>query len=206
MRKSRLLAVLAYCCGFAACGSGDSKTTGNLDALPVPTGTGGTTGIDADLAVGGSSGSGGSVGYDAATVPGDACPSLAGDYAVTTQIISTTCRLGLNTITPSTYTFTQVAPSCQFTMTNSIYSGSVYAGHFVMAGASAKVTWDSVVPPPTSVGYSLTYTAEDLTITPGATAATSTLSGTFSWHSGAGCDGTTNVCSGTVAAGCPTPQ
>jgi hypothetical protein len=121
--------------------------------------------------------------------------------------VSTTCSLGLHTITqPITYTFTQTAPSCKFTMTNSIYPGSTYTGHFTMAGSNAKVTWDSVDSAPTVAGYALTYTGEDLTITPAVAPATSTVSGSFTWHSAAGCDGTTNVCSGTVAAGCPTPQ
>jgi hypothetical protein len=140
-------------------------------------------------------------------LPGDSCPNLAGTYNVTTQVISTTCKLGLNVITqPITYVFTQAAPSCAFTMTNSVYPGSVYTGHFTMAGSNAQVTWDSVAPTPTSAGYALTYTAESLTIVPGPTPETSALFGTFAWHSGAACDGTTNVCSGSVPAGCPTPQ
>ena len=140
-------------------------------------------------------------------VPGDSCSNLAGTYNVTTEIVSTDCKKGLNVITqPITYVFTQAAPSCAFTMTNSVYSGSVYTGHFTMAGSNAQVTWDSVAPTPSSAGYALTYTAESLTIVPGATPETSALFGTFSWHSGAACDGTTNVCSGSVPAGCPTPQ
>jgi hypothetical protein len=137
----------------------------------------------------------------------DSCANLAGAYSLTTQIVSTTCKLGLNVITqPITYTFTQAAPSCQFTMANSIYAGSTYKGHFVMAGSNAKVIWDSVNPPPSSAGYALTYTGEDLIITPGATSSTSTIIGSFAWHSAAGCDGTTNVCNGLVPAGCPTPK
>jgi hypothetical protein len=134
---------------------------------------------------------------------GDECPSLAGEYSVTTEIVSTTCALGLHTITqPITYTFAQAAPSCDFTMTNSVYPGSTYTGHFTVAGSEAKVTWDSVDPTPSAAGHDLTYTGEDLAIT----LATSALAGTFDWHSAAGCDGTTNVCSGTVPAGCATPQ
>ncbi len=228
MTKTRLFTALVSCACLVACGSGGGGTNGNIatdgadngarsdsalaptpddtDASPVASAAGGNVGLDGSLGAGGSPGGGGMVGSDGGTGSGDGCPSLAGAYAVTTQIVSTTCRLGLNAITPSTYTFTQTAPGCQFTMTNSIYSGSVYAGHFVMAGTNAKVIWDSVDPPPTSVGYALSYTAEDLTLTPGATAAASTLFGTFTWHSAAECDGTTNVCSGTVSAGCPTPQ
>jgi hypothetical protein len=74
-----------------------------------------------------------------------------------------------------------------------------------MVGTNAKVTWDSVVPAPTSAGYALTYTAEDLTIVPGPTPDTSALFGTFTWQSAAACGGTTNVCHGAVPAGCPTP-
>ena len=137
----------------------------------------------------------------------DACPNLAGAYKLTTEIVSTTCKVGLNVITqPDTYTFTQTAPSCQFTMTNSIYTGPIYAGHFAMAGSQAKVIWDSVTPAPTAATYAITYTSEDLTITPGTTVGSSTIVGTFTWHSAAGCDGTTNVCNGSVPAGCPTPQ
>ena len=131
------------------------------------------------------------------------CPALAGDYSVTSEIVSTTCALGLHTITqPITYTFTQTAPSCDFTMTNSVYQGPIYTGHFTVDGSQVKVTWDSVDPTPSAAGHALTYTGEDLTITP----ATASLAGTFSWQSAAGCDGTTNVCNGTVPAGCPTPQ
>jgi hypothetical protein len=109
----------------------------------------------------------------------------------------------LHTITqPITYTFEQTAPSCDFTMTNSVYPDSTYTGHFTVEGTQVKVTWDSVSPTPSAAGHALTYTGEDLTITP----ATLALAGTFSWQSAAGCDGTTNVCNGSVPAGCPTPQ
>jgi hypothetical protein len=161
------------------CGSGhtNSGTTG--------TGTGTGTGIDTGTGTGTGTGT---------VVVGDNCPDLSGAYSVTTEIVSTTCRLGLHTITqPDTYTFTQIAPSCQFTMINSIYPSSVYAGHFVVEGALTKVIWDSQ-------SHALTYTAEDLTIAPG------TLSGSFTWHSGAACDGTTNVCNGSLPTGCATPQ
>jgi hypothetical protein len=138
---------------------------------------------------------------------GTGCPSLAGAYTLTTQVVTTTCRVGLNTITqPVVYTFTQTAPACTFTMTNSVYTGPTYTGHFAMEGSNAKVVWDSVSPAPTAAGYALTYTAEDITIIPGATQATSVISGTFSWTSAAACEGTTNICNGAVPAGCPTPQ
>jgi hypothetical protein len=138
---------------------------------------------------------------------GDNCPSLAGAYSLTTEIVSTTCSVGLHAITePASYTFTQAAPSCNFTMTNSIYAGSTYTGHFAMEGSQAKVIWDSVAPAPSVAGYALTYTGEDLTITPAAAPATSTIVGSFTWQSAAACDGTTNVCNGSVPAGCLTPQ
>ena len=131
------------------------------------------------------------------------CPDLAGTYTVTTEIVSTTCSLGLHAITqPIAYTFTQSAPSCAFTMTNGVYPGSTYAGRFTVNGGRVSVTWDSVNPPPTVAGYALSYTGESLTIAP----ATGTLSGSFSWHSAAGCDGTTNVCNDAVPAGCLTPR
>ena len=75
-----------------------------------------------------------------------------------------------------------------------------------MAGGKAKVIWDSVAPAPTILTYALSYTSEDLAITPGTTAATSTIVGSFAWHSAADCDGTTNVCNGAIPAGCPTPK
>ena len=141
-------------------------------------------------------GSGGSGG----TGPADSCADFSGAYSVTTEIVATTCRLGLHAITPSiTWTFAQTAPSCSFTMTNSLYAGSQYSGYFTMVGAQATVTWTSVVPAPSAVGYALTYTGENLTISPGA------ISGSFDWSSAALCTGTTNVCNGSVATGCPTP-
>jgi hypothetical protein len=134
------------------------------------------------------------------------CPDLAGAYSVTTEIVSTTCAVGLHVITePITWTFAQTAPSCDFTMTNSLYPSSVYTGSFTMVGTQAKVTWTSVSPNPTVGGFALSYTSENLTISPAVSPAVSTLSGSFVWHSGAGCDGTTNVCHGSVPSGCLTP-
>jgi hypothetical protein len=94
----------------------------------------------------------------------------------------------------------QTAPSCSFTMTNSLYPDSLYSGYFTMDGAQAKVTWTSVVPAPAAVGGALTYTGENLTISPGA------ISGSFDWSSAASCTGTTNVCNGSVPSGCLTPN
>jgi hypothetical protein len=139
--------------------------------------------------------------------PTDECSSFAGSYGVTTEIVSTTCPLGLHVITqPVTWTFVQNAPSCSFTMTNSLYPGSVYSGYFTMAGTEAQVTWTSVVPAPLVSGRSLTYTSESLTIVPGVPPATGTLSGSFVWSSAYPCTGTTNVCHGSVASGCLTPN
>ena len=178
--------LVIFLCSLSLLGCGSGHTNSGT------TGTG--TGIDTATGAGTGTGTG-------TVVVGDNCPDLSGAYSVTTEIVSTTCRLGLHTITqPDTYTFTQIAPSCQFTMINSVYPSSVYAGHFVVAGDSAKVIWDSETPALTSTGYALTYTAEDLTIAPG------TLSGSFTWHSGAACDGTTNVCNGSVPTGCAIPQ
>jgi hypothetical protein len=176
----------------------DTAPTNTIDATPT------SNGIDASIAdaidTGLTTG-------DIDAGRNDSCPNLAGAYILTTQIVSTTCKLGLNTVTqPITYTFKQTAPSCSFTMTASIYPSSTYTGHFVMAGGKAKVFWDSVSPAPSILTYALTYTGEDLAIMPGATAATSTIAGTFTWHSAADCDGTTNVCSGALPAGCPTPK
>jgi hypothetical protein len=84
-------------------------------------------------------------------------------------------------------------------MTNSIYASTVYTGYFTMKGTQATVTWTSAVPAPISGGHALTYTSEDLTIT-----APATVSGSFAWHSAYGCDGTTNICHGSVPAGCLT--
>lgn len=137
----------------------------------------------------------------------DNCPNLAGAYSVTTEIVSTTCSVGLHTITePITWTFVQTAPSCSFTMTNSVYPSSQYTGHFTMVGNNAEVTWTSVNPAPTVLGTTLTYTSENLTIIPGVAPATGTISGSFNFHSSSPCDGTTNVCHGSIAGGCPTPN
>ena len=144
------------------------------------------------------------------TITGSAaatCPSLAGAYIVTTEIVSTTCAVGLHTITqPVTWTFAQTAPSCNFTMTNSVYPGSGYAGYFTMVGNNAKVTWTSVTPAPTVLGYTLTYTSENLTIVPAVAPATATISGSFDFSMSAPCTGTTNVCHGPIPAGCATPN
>jgi hypothetical protein len=144
-------------------------------------------------------------GGSSSNVPADNCSNFAGTYSVTTEIVSTTCNLGLHAITPATLTVVQTAPSCSFTMTNSLYPSSQYAGYFTMQGNQATVTWTSVNPAPTVAGYSLTYKAENLTITPAVAPAAATISGSFDWHSGAGCDGTTNVCHGSVA-NCLTPN
>ena len=69
----------------------------------------------------GPAGSGGSGG----TGPADTCSDFSGTYSVTTEIVSTDCALGLHAISSSvTWTFAQTAPSCNFTMTNSLYQGS----------------------------------------------------------------------------------
>jgi hypothetical protein len=91
-------------------------------------------------------------------------------------------------------------------MTNSLYPGSQYAGHFTMVGSNAEVTWTSVTPAPTVLGTTLTYTSEALTIIPAVAPATATISGSFNFHSSSPCDGTTNVCHGSIAAGCLTPN
>jgi hypothetical protein len=101
---------------------------------------------------------------------------------VTTEIVSTTCAVGLHTITqPITWTFVQTAPSCNFTMTNSVYPASQYAGHFTMVGNNAQVTWTSVTPAPTVLGATLTYTSENLTIIPAVAPAAATISGSFNF-------------------------
>ena len=231
MTKTRLFAVLSVSLCWISCGSssttspGDAAPTSAVDTAPTSAiDTAVTTTVDApaasdtapinavDVAPINVIDSSITNAVDTAPTLGDidgganaSCPNLAGAYILTTQIVSTTCKLGLNTITqPITYTFKQTAPSCSFTMTASIYPSSTYTGHFVMAGGKAKVIWDSVAPAPTILSYALTYTGEDLTITPGTTAATSMIAGSFTWHSGADCDGTTNVCNGAVPAGCPT--
>ena len=105
---------------------------------------------------------------DAGTaVPADNCASFAGTYDVTTEIVSTTCPAGLHAISqPVTWTFVQTAPSCRFTMTNSLYSTTQYAGYFTMQGTSATVTWTSASPAPIVGARSLTYTSETLTVHP----------------------------------------
>ncbi len=139
--------------------------------------------------------------------PVDDCADLAGAYSVTTEIVSTNCPLGLHVISqPVTWTFVQSAPSCAFTMTNSLYPSSVYAGYFTMLGSQATVTWTSVDPTPTVSGRALTYSSESLTITPAVGTASATLSGSFAWNSAYPCTGTTNVCHGSVASGCLTPN
>jgi hypothetical protein len=149
------------------------------------------------LACSGSSGGNGGGG-----APADNCSNLAGAYSVTSEIVATDCPVGLHVITqPITWTFVQTAPSCSFTMTNSLYAGSQYSGYFTTQGTQATVTWTSVNPAPTSAGYALTYTSENLVI-----AAPGTLSGSFGWSSGYGCTGTTNICHGSVSSGCATPE
>jgi hypothetical protein len=139
--------------------------------------------------------------------PTDNCSSFAGTYSVTTEIVSTDCPLGLHAITqPITWTFVQTAPSCSFTMTNSLYPSSQYSGHLSMDGTQAKVTWTTVSPAPVVSGRALTYTSENLTIRPAVAPATATISGSFAWTSAYPCSGTTNVCHGTVASGCLTPN
>lgn len=155
---------------------------------------------------GSSSGSGGGGGTGGGSASDD-CSSFAGTYDVTTEIVSTTCPVGLHAITqPVTWVFTQAAPSCNFTMTNSLYPGSLYSGRFVMEGGTAKVTWASVAPAPVVGGRALGYTAESLTIRPAVAPAHATISGSFDWSSAYPCTGTTNVCSGSIAAGCATPN
>jgi hypothetical protein len=150
---------------------------------------------------GGGSGSGSGSGSSSGGAPADNCPSLAGTYDVTSEIVSTDCPVGLHVITePITWTFVQTAPSCSFKMTNSLYPTSQYAGTFTMEGTQAKVTWTSVSPAPVSAGHALTYTSESLTVT-----GTATLSGSFAWSSAYGCTGTTNICHGSVSAGCANP-
>ncbi len=162
------------------------------------------------LGCGGSSdgaGSGGAAGADAGhDAGGDThdCVSVAGAYAVTTQIVSAPdCAVSVGRKTAATYTFTQTAPSCAFTMTNSVYPESRYEGVLTMQGAQVDVTWTTVVPAPLAGGYALTYTSEHLTITPASGATTASLSGSFDWSTSA-CSGTTNVCNGSVAS-CTTP-
>lgn len=161
------------------------------------------------LACGDSGGNGGTGGNGGAggSPPADDCASFAGSYEVTTEIVSTDCPAGLHVVTqPVFWTFTQSAPSCDFTMSNSLYPSSQYTGRFTMSGSQAKVTWTSVEPAPIAGGHALTYTSENLTIVPAASPAPATLSGSFDWNSAYPCTGTTNVCHGSIAAGCPTPN
>lgn len=137
--------------------------------------------------------------------PAESCPNFAGTYSVTTEIVSTNCPVGLHVVTGATWTVLQTAPSCSFTMTNSVYPGSQYTGTFSMEGTQAKVTWTSVSPTPTVAGYALTYASEDLTISPAVAPATSTISGSFAWNNAYPCTGSTDVCHGSVAS-CTTPN
>jgi len=186
----------------SATGSTDSaidSTTGSTDSATS------STDSATDSATGSTDSATGST--DSASTPIGGCPDLSGAYNVTTEIVSTTCPLGLHVITqPITWTFVQTAPSCNFTMTNSLYPTSHYAGQFSMVGTQAKVTWTSSTPAPLVSGYALTYTAENLTIAPAVPPAAATLSGSFDWSSAYPCTGTTNVCSGSVASGCLTPK
>ena len=142
-----------------------------------------------------------------ANVPANDCANFAGTYNVTTEIVSTNCPAGLHTISqPVTWTFAQTAPSCRFTMSNLLYPNAVYTGYFTMQGTAATVTWTSVSPAPVVAAHALSYTSETLTIHPAAGSASGTVSGSFAWNSAYPCSGTTNVCSGTIAAGCATPN
>ena len=191
-----------------ATGSIDSAT-GSLDtatgSLDTATGSLDTATRSLDTATGSLDTATGSL--DTAGTPIGGCPDLSGTYNVTTEIVSTTCPLGLHVITqPITWTFVQAAPSCNFTMTNSLYPASHYAGQFSMVGTQAKVTWTSATPAPIVSGFALTYSAETLTIAPAVPPAAAKLSGSFDWSSAYPCTGTTNVCSGSVASGCLTPN
>ena len=135
------------------------------------------------------------------------CTDFSGTYDVTTEVVATDCSLGLHAISqPVRWKFLQTAPSCDFHMNNSLYPDCVYTGYFTMTGTQAKITWTQVVPAPLVAGRTLTYTSEDLTIAAGADGGGGILSGTFAWGSSAPCTGTTNVCHGSVPAGCPTPN
>jgi hypothetical protein len=187
MTKTRLFAALS--CSFCLISCGSSSTSNSIEASAMTSDASATTNDN-----------------DASATTNDGCPNLAGVYSLTTEIVSTTCKLGLHVITEATYTFTQTAPSCNFTMANTVYPSAKYTGHFAMSGSQAKVIWDLIDPAPSAAGYALTYTAVNLVITPGATVAASTIIGSFAWHSAANCDGATNVCNGAVPAGCLTPQ
>jgi hypothetical protein len=153
---------------------------------------------------GGASGGGSSGGGGATT---DDCPSFAGSYQLTTEIVSTTCPVGLHALTQGVFWyFTQTAPSCSFTMTNSLYSGSTYSGYFSWDGTQGKITWTSVTPSPMVAGHALTYSSEDLTIIPWSHGTPGTVWGSFDWSSAYPCTGTTNVCRGNAASSCLTPD
>jgi len=198
--KRVLVTVLAASAVALACSSSGGDDTDGGTATDGGDGGGGS-GSD----TGGSSGSdtGGSSGSDTGTV-GNNCTDFAGAYDVTTEIVATDCSLGLHTITqPVKWTFTQSAPSCAFTMKNSVYPDCVYSGYFTMAAAGAKITWTQVVPDPIVASRTLTYTSEDLSIS---VSSGRIIFGSFNWSSSSPCTGTTNVCHGTVPAGCATPN
>jgi hypothetical protein len=139
--------------------------------------------------------------------PANNCSDFSGPYSLTTEIVSTTCPVGLHVITQAiTWTFVQTAPSCNFTMTNSLYPDSQYSGYFSTQGSGAKVTWTSVAPAPSVGGYALTYTSEDLTVSPAVAPGTPTISGSVAWSSAYPCTGTTNVCNGSAASDCLIPN
>ncbi len=191
-RGINLKHVLVTALAASAVALGCSSSDGDTD--------GGTT---ADGGDGGSGSDGGSSGSDAAA--DNNCTDFAGVYDVTTEIVATDCSLGLHTITqPVKWTFTQSAPSCAFTMKNSVYPDCVYSGYFTMAGAGAKITWTKVVPDPLVASRTLTYTSEDLSIS--VSNGGRIIFGSFAWSSSSPCTGTTNVCHGTVPAGCTTPN
>ena len=189
-------------CSIAGGTSSSDRATGNID--------GGTSSIDSatgNIDGGRSSIDSATGSIDGGSTPIGGCPDLSGVYNVTTEIVSTTCPLGLHVITqPIAWTFVQTAPSCDFTMTNSLYPTSHYAGQFSMVGTQAKVIWTTSTPAPIVSGYALTYAAENLTIAPAVPPAAAKLSGSFDWSSAYPCTGTTNVCSGSVASGCLTPN
>ena len=172
-----------------------------------PKSTGATTSCLAGLLCSAFLGACGGGGTDGG-VPAAGCANFAGTYNVTTEIVSTNCLFGQHTITqPLRWIFVQAAPSCSFTMTNpDLYPNSQYTGYFTMVGNNATVTWTSVAPAPTVLGYTLSYTAENITIVPAVAPATiGTISGSFNFSMSTPCTGTTNVCSGSIASGCLTP-
>jgi len=190
--KRVLVTVLAASAVALACSSSGGDDT-----------DGGTATDGGDGGGGSGSDTGGSSGSDTGAV-GNNCTDFAGAYDVTTEIVATDCSLGLHTITqPVKWTFTQSAPSCAFTMKNSVYPDCVYSGYFTMAAAGAKITWTQVVPDPIVASRTLTYTSEDLSIS---VSSGRIIFGSFNWSSSSPCTGTTNVCHGTVPAGCATPN